>query len=42
MIRNNGDAIEAITLMVAGLGLTVLIALAMDRIEIWWKTKRGA
>jgi hypothetical protein len=33
MIRDNGDALEAIALMVAGFGLTVLIALAVDKIE---------
>jgi hypothetical protein len=33
MIRDNGDAVEAIVLMVVGFGLTVLIALAVDKIE---------
>jgi hypothetical protein len=41
VIRDNGDAVEAIVLMVVGFGLTFLLVLAMDKIENIYKSKKG-
>jgi hypothetical protein len=42
MIRDNGDVLEALACLGAWFVLLVAGVWAMDKIQIWWKTKRGA
>jgi len=41
VIRDNGDAVEAIVLMVVGFGLTFVLVLAMDKIEDIYNKIKG-
>jgi hypothetical protein len=42
MIRDNGDVLEALACLGAWFVLLVAGVWAMDKIGIWWETRRGA
>jgi len=41
VIRDNGDAVEAIVLMVVGFGLTFVLVLARDKMEDIYNKIKG-